>query len=524
MSKLKTHINLLLSGIFLICASACQEKDAPIESSDDLVPEGMEKITFLLPKFEGGAGLFRSRAFDPEEEGYMTNLYIIAVKYKEYVYDSNGDFVQANDVTPHRVYAFSLDPVGEDFKLSDDKNHDGQYGPLGSNSEELDYRSFNVTLYPGEYRFGIVANVDLYLERATKISEFTREEQLDEIVLNFSEATPLAPPHLPMACLPTEIKYSSYSKDNKSFGPIQAVSDAKDYLVEIHKDASPRIFADMKFLCSKVRYTILFDKTANGISKAFGTSWIRFNVDDQNKPYATNIRRQTQLFKGHSSDVYDENLDPIIPHYDNTLPSGRWTMNIGRYFWSGPEWSEDPNWMNSGESHGTEEARYPLTPDSRLDEWEGSTSEWIPMEQKVWQGIVYLPENNGSNIENSGIEIPKTILNFPYHTRENSLDDTPEVESNVPKTITLFADGDQKFEGTTNTGSYLQTENGAFTGLERGYFYDVVAQVTEPDVDEMQVRIFVSIIHWHDIEQVIPSEDSLHQTPQGHEGEEEPGQ
>lgn len=515
MSYIKNKISYIFFFLFLLAASACQEKESPDLSFDEEVPEGMEKITILIPNVKGGAGQFGSRAFDPREEGYMSNLYIIAVKYKEYVYDENGSFKE-NIVYPHRVYAFSLDPVGEDFQLSDDKNNNGQYGQFGSDPAEKDYHSFNITLYPGEYRFGIVANVDLYLERATKISEFTREEQLDEIVLNFTESTPLAPPHLPMACLPNEIQYRRFDAGTGTFGAITNVDVKDEYIVKIPKGASPQIFADMKFLCSKVRYTILFDKTANGISKAFGSSWIRFNVDDQNKPYAENIRRQTQLFKGGNSEVYDEN-NPIIPHYDDTFPSGRWSMNIGRYYWPGPDLSDN------SKSHGNEGVAYPMTPDSQLEEWDGNTADWIPMEQKVWQGIVYLPENNGSNIPNSGKDIPKTELKFPYHTRINSLDETPEVEASTPKSITLFSDGDQKFEGTTNAGSYSNNANGNFTGLERGYFYDVVAHVTEPDVDQMKVRIFVSIINWHDVEQHIPGEDSLHQSSQSSEGGETPG-
>lgn len=493
-----SYITALFLGLTVLLSS-CTEKDINDGNSEKIDPD-MEKITFLMPEYEGGTAQFGSRAFDIQEEGYMSNLYIIAVKYKDYIYDKDGNFVEPKIVDPHKVFVFPLNPVGERFQLSNDKNGNGSY-----EFEEKDYRAFNVTLYPGEYRFGIVANVDLYLNRVTKISEFTQEADLDKIVLNFDETTPLAPPHLPMACLPNEIQYSTYNPEAQTYSEPKLVSSDNNYIVEIHKGASPRIYADMNFLCSKVRYTILFDKTPGGISEAFGNSWIRFNVDDQNRPYANYLRCQTQLFPGDvSNDIYDE-TDPIIHHFDDSEPSGRWTMNIGRYYWSGLELGTGEGTDKDAVYHGNEGNNYPVTPDSQLDEWDRTTSEWIPMEQKVWQGVVYLPENNGSTLpeDHGNSDIPKTVLNFPYHTRVNSLDETPEVEASQPKIITLFSDNDLKYEGTTNSGNYGNEANGTFTGLQRGYFYDVVAQVVNPDAEGMNIKVFVSIIQWHESNQFI---------------------
>lgn len=502
MFQLKRYIKPLALTLSLLGLWSCQDSDTPLP--DDNVPEGMTKLTILIPDYEGGAAAFGTRALNEAEEGYMSNLYIIAVKYKNYVYDQAGNYTGKEDVDPHTVYPFALNPIGEKFQLGKDGT--------------TDYHAFNVTLSPGEYRFGVVANVDLYLDRVTKISEFTQENELDNIVLNFTDNTPLAPPHLPMVCMPPNLEYRPYintdSNGKKNYGEKVSVKNVENNLIPIPKDGSPIIYAHMNFLCSKVRYTILFDKTPDGISKAFGSSWIRFNVDDTRKPFATKMRRQTQLITGTSTggteNPYDED-EPFIMNMSNSNIEAEWLMGIGRYYWSGPEWK------NRDVSHGNEGANYPLSPKSKLDPYEGSTADWIPMEQKVWQGIVYLPENNGSTESGSNRTIASTELHFPYHTRINSLDDTPEVEASEPKVISLFASNYDKFEGSNYSGNYSTDKDGTFTGLERNYFYDVVAQVINPDVPEMDIKVFVSIIPWHEIDQNISDDGG--QTSQEEEGQ-----
>ena len=490
MFQLKRYIKPLALTLSLLWLWSCHENDLNISPEDD-VPEGMTKITFLIPDYEGSAAQFGTRAIDDAEEGYMSNLYIIAVKVNNYVYDETGDGYEIIPLDEEIVYPFALNPVGEKFKV-------GKYDPL-------DYHAFNVTLTPGEYRFGVVANVDLYLSRTTSVSNFKREAELNDIVLNFSENTPLVPPHLPMVCLPKQMEYQPFTgvvEGEKQYGTIVKTSTVKDNLIPIPKGESPRIYAHMNFLCSKVRYTILFDKTEGGISESFGNSWIRFNVDDTRKPFATKMRRQTQLITGTSTgdNTYDETQPFITSSGANDL--AQWMMTINRYNWS------------------SEGRLYPKSPSSTLSPWEGTTADWIPQKQKVWQGIVYLPENNGPTESGNNRTIASTELHFPYHTRINSLDDTPEVEASEPKVISLFASNYDKFNGSTYSGEY-SSEQGDFTGLERNYFYDVVAQVINPDLDDMKVRILVSILPWHDIEQNIPNEGDLFVTDQKSTADEE---
>ncbi|MCH5239662.1 MAG: hypothetical protein J1F38_05520 [Muribaculaceae bacterium] len=482
MIRLHKYIFLYLSLLMVPVLAGCRNSDN--ESPDFKVPEGMTQLTLLLPDYQTGAAQFGTRAFDPLEEGYMSNLYVIAIKYADL--DDDGNVIKEYQMNEGVVYTYALNPVGEKFK----------YG-------QNDYHIFNVALYPGKYKFAVLANVDLYLWRAKKISDFRLEQDLRDIVLYFSEDTPLVPYHLPMVCLPEEIKYS-VENDSGEY-PEAKLVDQNTPLVTLEKGKSTHIFADMNFLCAKVRYTILFDKTPNGISEAFGNSWIRFNVDDRLKPIATNIRSWTKILdpatKGDkvliendfilSSDISsadDEEKTDGATGASYSANRGWWNMSIDRY-----KWSEE------GEN-------YPKGPKSELTPWDGSLDDWIESKQKVWQGIVYLPENlyNGKS--------KTTRLEFPYHTRLNSLEETPEVLADNPKVIYLFGnDVESKFEGLN--GEDYSDAQGSYIGLDRDYFYDVVAKVTNPD-GNMAVQVFVSIIPWHETDQNITESKPGSRPPQ----------
>ena len=477
----------------------CQERDSFSENTE--VPEGMQKITFLIPDYEGGAAQFGTRVFDVGEEGYMSNLYVVAVKYKEYAYvaekDETGNTIYKRDINNDKdlsqdpqVYTFALNPVGTPFKVGENK-----------------YHSFNVTLYPGEYKFGVIANADLYLSRATNIAEFTKESQLQDIILNFKENTPLAPTHLPMVCMPEKIQYGTNSSSKKP------VSSENNYVVPVTKDNNVNIYADMTFLCSKVRYTLMFDKTEGGISEGFGSAWIRFNVDDKVKPWATNIRQQTQLVWGESKGEYTDDSGTYYTYNPdqafisssgvNDEPYGLWTIGIDRYYWDAEEEFVGRDTDITG--HTFEGKDYPKTYKSELIPWDGTTDEWIPRERKIWQGVVYLPENTGEIVGIDGITktpIAKTVLKFPYHMRANSDDDTPEEQANNPKVISLFGNlNEEQFDKTDDNGGYIKSEpQVAFQGLERNFMYDVVARIVNPESD-MDIQVFVSVIPWHEIDQ-----------------------
>ena len=494
MFQFKRYMAYIMACLLTAGLSGCREEDVDVPGDD--VPEGMAKLTLLIPDYNGGGARFNTRAYNTDEEGYMSNLYVVAIKYSSY--DEIEDDAGVTEVVEHplptpQVFTYSLNSIGESFEV------DEKY-PNGTDR----YHQFNVTLYPGKYKFAVVANVDLYLARTSKIYNFTKESDFQNIVLNFKEDVALSPLHLPMLCPPWKIKYSYKN------GTISNV-DPEDPFVEIRKGNDAQIYANMEFQCAKVRYTILFDKTEGGISESFGDSWIRFNVDDTNKPTAHNIRQQTKLVPDEygkaegETGVYDEN-QKFIPKSSDPNDFASWIMSIDRYYWSGPEWSAtDPDWSTNGKSHGTEYDDYPKTPNSTLDFFSGSTASWIPMKQKVWQGVVYLPENLPE--EGKENEFEATYLEFPYHTRANDWDDTKEQEAKTPKKILLFGNNNEThYTSSSASADYVEDPSKPFKGIERGYFYDVVAKIINPEQD-MQIQVFVSIIPWHEIDQNV--DDSL---------------
>ena len=492
-NSFRRKVTIWSTLICILCfLSNCSQKDDLVLEKDE-VPEGMTRISLIVPDYDANEFWTGSRAYDELGEANMSNLYVVAVKY----YNLNDDGTQGEECNPHEVYSTALNPEGDIYKLGD-KN----------------YKRYSFTLYPGKYKFGVVANVDRYLVRNDhRISNFTDETDLNNITLNFTEETPLAPLHLPMACLPPDIRYKQgtvNSNGNITWTEEQK-GDGTDNLITIKKSDNKIICAEMTFLCSKVRYTILFDKTPGGISEAFGSSWIRFNVDDQEKPIATNLRKQTKLFQNSKGNNYDKESpfisgsNPLNQSDESDLNEvegyaeasvGSWNIPIGRYYWDDKEeWDdleEDEKVGNEGEG-----ADYPKSPSSELRRWNGTTADWINRERKVWQGVVYLPENDTT-------AFAKTILEFPYHTRANSLDETPEIRASEPKKIYLFGNPKEShYGGTTSNSEYSTSEMEKCSGLVRNYMYDVVARVREPDIDEMDIRVFVSIIPWHEINQSI---------------------
>ena len=476
---------MLLAACGLIAGlQSCSDKDAPVNPDEFVVPEGMTKISIMIPDYDGGAASFSTRAYDTNEEGYMTNLYVIAIKYADL--DQNGNPGAILEEAQRKVYTYALNPLGEKFKV-------------GVN----DYHLFNMALYPGQYRFAIIANYDQYLASGgTKITDFNTESEFHDIVLTFREDVPLIPRHLPMVCMPEEVKFKTkvYREENGKTTTeyVNKEGETQYNLVTIGGAEENVVMATMKFLCTKVRYTILFDKNIGGISELFGSSWIRFNVDDGLGPWATNIRRQTRL-ETESTGGGRYNADaPFITHAISTgvTEPGSWSISLDRYKWS------------------DEGANYPLKPSSELEPWTETIDKWIPQLQKVWQGVVYLPENTGEEtytVDGQTKEIPSTVLKFPYRQKDNSLDDTPEEDHfNDPKVIYLFGnEKEDKYEGTDGTSGQYSQQAGAYKGLDRNYFYDVVAKVVNPDIDEMDVRIYVKILDWHETDQTIPEEDWL---------------
>ena len=122
-----------------------------------------------------------------------------------------------------------------------------------------EYSEYRIEFKPGTYRIYVVANLDKYI--TGEISASTEESYLEKLILNFSpDKLPNTTDGLPMACLPAQ------------------VDGATDGNITVEAGKTKEILTDLTFLCSKVRYTILFDNSEGGFSReAFGASTVTFN-------------------------------------------------------------------------------------------------------------------------------------------------------------------------------------------------------------------------------------------------------
>lgn len=222
-----TYISLATLGALALTACSDDFK-AP-----DNNPEGITGITLNIPNTEGASSFAKTRSEDAVSRGA-------------------DDVAREGAIIDDDLWLFAYgenNTLVKKLSLSDAKV---------TNT----YKSVNVTLTPDIYRMYVVANVSKYIA-STPLSENISEQDLKNLVLNFSASKTISLENgLPMACRNTEIKVGS---NNAQTGTLTA-----DGTVEISAGECPTIFADMTFLCSKVRYTVLHDR--NSFSSAFGQS------------------------------------------------------------------------------------------------------------------------------------------------------------------------------------------------------------------------------------------------------------
>lgn len=247
MKKLKPAylLNLVTALAVMIAAPSCSDDtDLPAASAD-----GDTVITLHVPN-PSAAESSRSRAAgddpDPSDdittaEGAIKSLWLLA-------YDTKG----SNHVVKQ------LQSGGE---------------------VSSGYTTYSIQFTPGSYRFYVVANLDSYIDKP--VSADTAEDELKAMILRFSpEKLPNLADGLPMACLPDEIDEAD-----------------TDGIVTIAPGEKKQVHADMRFLCTKVRYTILFNNTNGGFSyDTFGEHSISFTGGS-----ATGVIASTTLLPAESS-------------------------------------------------------------------------------------------------------------------------------------------------------------------------------------------------------------------------------
>lgn len=485
------------------CVSALVALTLMAGCSNDLTPEnpadiaqeesynGLEKISFTVPRASYGINAY-TRAVDTGKEGALSNMYVLAVKTKVLEFD---DYGQITGVTP-----VTGDPDVQVFAL--------RMQDLGVNQP---YQEFNVELYPAVYRFYLLANCNMYLMRFGSIANITKESQLKDLYLHFMESVPLQVEHLPMACFPTEIKLSPdgepVGEDHQDITVFKTkYIDAFGNVQTTGATNSP-IYADMGFLCSKVRYTIMYNNTPGGCSVRFGNTYsIRFNVDANTYTTASNLRNKTYLYRDHS--WVNETTDPDTgltstvddldsPFIKTANPYEAYDDEGNPYTKDDAFWQIELNrcWFGEGAPYNE---NYPTKPSDTLELWPKTKNEWeAETKQRIWQGVCYLPENDDPRVAH-------TLLAFPYAIDETDSEGVLHKGNFDPqnfKVIWLFGNNTNEthYPGGPGEGdSYGGTANGDgySHGLKRGMMYDVVAKVKTPDVDEFEVTVYVQAKPW----------------------------
>ena len=312
-------------------------------------------INILIPNVEIAAkyGISRSdenqnkNALTEAEEGKINNLWFYA-----YPVDAQGN----SDSNRQPVCQNLSNVTGQDY---------------------LSYKSFPIGPFEdGGYHVYLLANISDYLTPGNSLSTATSENDIKELVLNFSTEKYLTTGNLPMVCRNTEIK-----EENSS-------TPVANGIYNFQKNDSKNIFADLTFLCTKIRYTILFDNTESGFSKNFSSSDVDFTAATAN-----NVIRETSLYpeKEQISHEVLNNVNKFLREHTKVCYPDENDISQKEFLnENGPtKYIEDLSILKSETDKS----------------------------QKAWQGTLYLPENLSDNktkitLDAEGIEV-KSSYDLP---------------------------------------------------------------------------------------------------------------
>lgn len=358
--------------------------------NDDLnVAEGLpeqhtEGIKLMIPNIRAAAEFPNSRATSAvsSEEGKVNDLYLYVFKKEE----NGNNFTIVEDLS------------GKDI-VNDLKN------------SQNSYQEYKLVLGAGTYKFYLLGNVENY---TTGLADLKTIEAIEDLTLDYS-SNYLTANNLPMIC-------------KSAVNTVSTTAAAEGSTITISKeDSNKSIYCDLSFLCSKVRYTILFDKTPEtGAAKSFGN-----RAPDFDGPVTiSDVLKSTPVKEAKTSWPEDDYL------------SGNKTGILTEY----------PYPANA--SYPTENNNSDLTGEAP---GKGAV-------KRAWQGIVYLPENTNaskkSKITFTGAVYSDATSNEAIYTIEKTLELIPQHNCST---------------GNNNHGIY------------RGYMYDVTATLQTYEVIDLTV-------------------------------------
>lgn len=208
-----------------------------------------------------------------------------------------------------------------------------------------EYRSYDIKIKAGRYRIYMLANIE-------GIDADTSEDAIKNATLSYSsEKMPNPTDGLPMACMPQEVKVGDTTP-----------AVVEDGIVTVANGKQTSLWIDLTFLCAKVRYTLLFDKSKNGFSNVFGDNALTFTGLEK----ASSVRASTS--------VADETADSGTPFEIKPASSSNWHSGSVRQY---P--ADYDSFVN-------------MDTDPSKNELPALTGE-ADADKRAYQGTLYLPEN-----------------------------------------------------------------------------------------------------------------------------------
>lgn len=341
-------MSILALAAFTSCSDDIDVKQALPVTSDDAT------LLIMIPNVEGAAEFgatradeFRNtRAYNDASEAAIKSLWFFA-----YPVDSNE--------SPIIV------------KLTDSELDQS----VEQGNSVFDYKVYKVNNFvDGKYHIYVLANLDNYTDVAFDTA--TPEETVRSLALNFSTDKYLKSGELPMACLNTEVHDGSGSGNSSGEFEFKRSSN------------KTKVYCDLTFLCSKVRFTILYD--LGSFSKSFNST----DNPDFTDVTVNNVRAKYSLIGTTSGDT------PFA--FSNSKNSSLF-------------------------AHGFGKVKYPASSESKYikgftdkNDYEDNLEtvmDWTDPKQRAWQGVVYLPVNAGEK---------KTTLSFA--TNSSSIESAYNVD------------------------------------------------------------------------------------------------
>ena len=388
LSNIFKDFNAFLLGTALLTSCAASSVDQPLPQPDP-DPMGEETVTLTIDFPVADYGLStRAATTTPttDAECVLNDLYLVI---------------------------FRINPNTAETELYSVTDIASDVSPLHPSS----WKGHRLSLPLGIYKFYALANLSSYIS-GDYVNQIKTEAGIKSLVLQFTNV--LEAGKIPMACMAENVRKGTATADPEPYGEVEIT------------ESTDSVYMPLDLLCAKVRYTILFDNTESGFSKAFSDSEIK--VTDVS---AFNITDKTPILGPAEDEEY------LYPTTETGTSLG---VIAGVKY---PDITKDSEKLYLQQNGWDEEKDVP----DYLSSLEGN--DWTNTHQRAWQGVAYFPENLSS-------------------------------EEDDTQTQLLFEGIGEGFreEGYTITIGELQ----------RGYFYDVVGKLVNPS--SMAIKVMVKVNAW----------------------------